>query len=156
MPEVTVTARTTRALDDVCALISDFARYQDRTDAVVEVLVHPGDADGGTVSEWTVRFRDGLLRWTERDVVDPARRTIASEQLTGDFAVFRGRWAMTPDAAGATVVFDAEFDLGIPSLSALIDPVATATLRGTILQILSGTLDEEIVPSDLPDHARRT
>lgn len=151
MPQITIAARTPRDPADVYARIRDFADYPRQTDAVVEVLVHPVDADGALVSEWTVRFRNGLLRWTERDVFDDERRAIAFEQLSGDFAVFRGRWLVDADPVGATIVFDAEFDLGIPTLAALIDPVAEATLRSNILLILRGLLGDVTEHDLTPD-----
>jgi len=42
-------------------------------------------------SDWVVRFRRGLLRWTERDTVDSGRLRIGFEQVTGDFAALRTR-----------------------------------------------------------------
>ncbi|MEU7905457.1 SRPBCC family protein [Actinoplanes sp. NPDC049118] len=151
MPQITIAVRTPRDPADVYERIRDFARYPQQTDAVVEVLVHPVEADGGLVSEWTVRFRNGLLRWTERDVFDDERRSIVFEQLSGDFATFRGRWLIDADGDGATIVFDAEFDLGIPTLAALIDPVAEATLRSNILLILRGLLGDVTEHDLTPD-----
>ena len=70
--------------------ISDFARYPSMVDTVREVVVAEPDSDGSIRSQWTVRFRSGLLQWTERDVLDAAERTItftsaakASLQATG-------------------------------------------------------------------------
>jgi ribosome-associated toxin RatA of RatAB toxin-antitoxin module len=120
--------------------ITDFARYPELTTAVREVGVHPPDADGSVVSEWTVYFRNGLLRWTERDAFDHATRTITFEQLSGDFETFTGGWAVAENAGGAVITFDATFDLGIPSLADILEPVAEATLRSNILTILRGLL----------------
>ena len=46
--------------------ISDFARYPSMVDTVREVVVAEPDSDGSIRSQWTVRFRSGLLQWTER------------------------------------------------------------------------------------------
>ena len=43
---------------------------------------------------------------------------------------------------GSSITFRAEFDLGIPSLASIIDPVAQSTLRSNILRILTGLLGE--------------
>jgi len=125
--------------------ISDFARYVELTDAVRKIVLHPPELDGRIVSEWTVRFRKGLLWWTERDRLDPVNRTIDFEQISGDFASFTGSWRVEPAGGGSEVTFEAQFDLGIPTLAELLDPVASSTLRDNIAIILRGLLGE-IVP----------
>jgi ribosome-associated toxin RatA of RatAB toxin-antitoxin module len=122
--------------------ISDFARYVELTTTVREVVVHPADPDGSVVSDWTVHFRNGLLCWTERDTFDPQRLTIHFNQLSGDFERFEGDWLVEPAGAGARVVFDAVFDLGMPTLADILDPVAAATLQDNILVILHGLLGD--------------
>ncbi|MEJ3745472.1 SRPBCC family protein [Actinomycetes bacterium KLBMP 9797] len=124
------------------ARISDFARYVELTETVREVVLHPPEPDGSLVSEWTVRFRNGLLRWTERDTFDPRALSIEFTQLSGDFLSFEGTWRVRPAERGSLVVFDAWFDLGIPTLADILDPVAAATLRGNIALILRGLLGE--------------
>lgn len=119
-------------------LIGDFARYPELTDAVEEVRVSPPDTDGSVVSEWLVHFRTGLLKWTERDVFDPARRVISFVQLSGDFDAFAGQWRVDEHDAGSEIRLDATFDLGIPTLADLLDPLAEATFRANILRILTG------------------
>lgn len=135
---------------DAYARISDFARYPELTETVESVVVRPPEADGGLVSEWTVHFRNGLMKWTERDVLFPDRLAIEFEQLTGDFAVFGGTWTVSADGDGSLVVFDAGFDLGIPTLAAILDPVAESALRVNILKILQGLLGDaqEVLATD--------
>ncbi len=127
--------------DEAYARISDFARYPAMTDTVRDVTVAEPDSDGSVVSDWTVRFRKGLLRWTERDMLDRSARTIAFTQLQGDFHRFEGQWRVIPnDGDGAILAFTATFDLGMASIEALLDPIAEATLRSNILLILEGLL----------------
>ncbi len=125
------------------ARISDFARYPELTDAVLAVDLDPGQTDGSSiVSTWTVRFRKGLLCWTERDTLDPAAGTIAFTQMSGDFEVFEGTWRVSTSDGGALVEFTAGFDLGMPTLADILDPVAEAALRDNILLILRGLIGE--------------
>ena len=139
MPDVAVTATVPGSCPDaVFATVADFASYAQHTDAVREVVVRP--VDSGTESDWEVNFRSGVLAWTERDVVDPAGRRIAFEQLDGDFAAFTGSWAIEPDGDGAIVRFEAFFDLGMPSLAPMIDPIAARTLTENVRAILGGLL----------------
>jgi ribosome-associated toxin RatA of RatAB toxin-antitoxin module len=126
--------------DRVFELIREFSRYPELTDAVEKVVVNDPDPDGSVVSEWLVHFRKGLLNWTERDYFFPEQREIRFAQISGDFDVFEGQWHVDPDGSGCAVRFDASFDLGIPTLAELLDPVAEAALRSNILRILGGLL----------------
>ncbi len=139
MPEVAVTAVVPGARpDEVFAAVADFAAYPRHTDAVRDVVVRP--AGGVVESDWEVNFRNGILAWTERDAVDPSARKIAFEQLDGDFAVFSGSWTVEPDGDGAVVRFEATFDLGMPSLAPMVDPIAERALVENIRAILGGLL----------------
>jgi ribosome-associated toxin RatA of RatAB toxin-antitoxin module len=138
--------------------ISHFAEYPALTDVVTDVEVTEPEADGSVVSTWTVRFRNGLLWWTERDSFDPEARAISFTQLKGDFHLFEGSWSVQPaedGGPGSLVVFDSAFDLGMPTLKDILDPVAETTLRQTILVILQGLLgeiEEAELPVLTPDH----
>ncbi|MFE0046404.1 SRPBCC family protein [Streptomyces albireticuli] len=143
MPTVTLRVLAPAiAPTDAYARISDFARYPELTATVESVVVRPPSPDGSVLSEWAVHFRNGLMKWTERDTFSPEASAIAFEQVSGDFATFRGTWGVGADGAGTLVRFDAEFDLGIPTLAAILDPVAEAALRDNILKILEGLLGE--------------
>lgn len=123
--------------------VQDYERYTEYTDTVRSVTVTPDGAD--TVeSAWEVHFRSGLLRWTERDVMDPVARRITFDQLTGDFASFTGQWDVTQVGPDAGVLFTCEFDLGIPSLEPIINPVAMRALDESMGLILRGLLGEDI------------
>jgi len=129
--------------DEAYQRISQFERYPEMTAAVEDVVVQPDSDDGWVYSEWTVHFRNGLLRWSERDALDPEQRKITFEQVTGDFAEFSGTWLVEPTPAGTVVTFSATFDLGIPTLAPILDPVAEAALRNNIRLILAGLLGSE-------------
>ena len=139
MPDVAVTAAVPGATpDDVFSAVADFASYAAHTDTVREVVVTT--VGGALESAWEVNFRNGVLAWTERDVVDLGARRIDFEQVDGDFVVFTGTWAVEPDGDGSTVRFTASFDLGMPSLAPMIDPIAVRALVESVQSILSGVL----------------
>jgi len=123
--------------------ISDYPRYTDYTDAVREIRIDRREGNDIT-STWTVNFRNGVLCWTERDRMDPVRLNIDFEQLTGDFAVFTGTWRVEQIGAEVEVRFTADFDLGMPSLAAIIDPIAEDALLENIRSILRGLLGDAV------------
>ncbi|MGX1129051.1 ribosome-associated toxin RatA of RatAB toxin-antitoxin module [Streptomyces glaucescens] len=124
--------------------ISDFRRYPELTGTVRDVQVETLP-DGSVVSDWTVLFRGGLMRWRERDTLSPATDSLTFEQLSGDFQTFEGSWRCAPHDEGTLVTFTADFDLGIPTLADILDPVAESTLRTNIAQILAGLVDAKVV-----------
>ena len=93
------------------------------------------EAGGTRVSHWETRFRNGILRWTQRDVLDPEARTMTFALSEGDAETLEGQWRIEPaetPQAGCLIHFACDFDLGIPSLSEFLDPVAVRLLRETV------------------------
>ncbi|ALO08227.1 SRPBCC family protein [Streptomyces goshikiensis] len=144
MPQVTLDALIPAATaGSVFDLLRDFAAYPKYTDAVREVIVT--DTGSDTIdSQWSVNFRNGVLCWTERDIIDAEALTIDFTQTDGDFDTFSGSWNVIQDDEATTVRFTATFDLGMPSLAALIDPIACDALLEAITLILRGLLGEHI------------
>lgn len=129
--------------DVVFARISDFENYPKHTKAVREVVIV--EMDGVTLtSAWSVNFRNGVLRWTERDRFDHRNRVIEFTQLDGDFKRFNGGWRVAQKLDVVEVEFFAIFDLGMASLEAILDPIAEQALRDSIELILRGLLGERI------------
>jgi len=128
--------------DEAYRRLIDFDRYPELTSTVRSVDIERSDSADVLVSSWAVDFRGGILHWTERDSLDRVARLLSFEQIVGDLDVFAGRWHVVPDGAGCRVLFDAELDMGIPSLAAIIDPIARNALRDNVLLILSGLLGQ--------------
>lgn len=146
------TASSTITPDAAFDLIADFARYSDLVDEVNSVTVHTHEA-GHLLSDWEVRFRNGPLRWSEVDYVQPELRRIVFEQTTGDFQTFRGVWSVEPVDAGCEVKFEATFDFGIPSLAGILEPIATKVLKEGIAIVVHRLLPDAAVVGDPQTHA---
>lgn len=133
---VAVHGLTDVTADEAFRRLADYSRYPQHTSTVhsVEVFQRAGE----TFSEWCVDFRGGVLRWVERDEADPVSRVLAFAQVEGDLDRFDGEWRVEPEVAGCRISFTAEMDLGIPSLAAIVDPVARQALDGNIRMILAG------------------
>ena len=141
----TVSIRTTvhREPAEIYRLLADFRAYPRHMPSVRKVDVAEGDGRQ-CVSSWEVDFRDGILKWTERDVFSPEKLRIEFSQIEGDLDVFSGYWqvASNDDGDGGSVVFCARFDLGIPSLAAFLEPVAQKALEENVEKILNGLFGE--------------
>ena len=149
---ITVSVEAVAAVDadEAYRRLIDFDRYPELTSTVLSVDVEHGGADDVLLSSWAVNFRGGILHWTERDSLHRATRVLTFEQIVGDLDVFTGRWQVLPDPVGCRVTFDAELDMGIPSLAAIIDPIARNALRDNVLLILSGLLGNLRTPAGDP------
>jgi ribosome-associated toxin RatA of RatAB toxin-antitoxin module len=117
-------------------ILCNFERYPDHSPEVRSVVIESNNGD--RYSTWETTFRNGILRWKERDMFDPESNTIAFEQTEGDIEHFSGWWKIADEGAGCKVRFWAQFDMGVPSLSHIIDPIAEQALRENIIAILQG------------------
>lgn len=148
MPDVNIHARIRgRTPADVLAAATEFARWPDMSDAVVSVRVEPGD-DGGSRSFWEVIFREGILQWSQADRPDGDAR-LAFELLEGDPLVWHGAW--TAEAAGdaALLRLEAEFDLGMPSLSHVLDPMGVEAIEDAVRSVLNTLFGDDVVELQL-------
>jgi Polyketide cyclase / dehydrase and lipid transport len=119
--------------DDAFGVLRELDRHV-REGEVILSLTLDGDGDTRT-SHWETRFRAGILRWSQRDVLDAETRTMAFALSEGDAETLEGEWRIEPaetPQAGCLIHFSCDFDLGIPSLSEFLDPVAVRLLRETV------------------------
>lgn len=143
MRTVQIMARVAADADRIFDRIRAFERYPELTAAVRDVAVTTGP-DGLLLSDWEVGFRDGILRWSEEDRIDAEQRTITFRQTTGDFETFEGVWSVEPADDGCVVRMISTFDLGIPTLAEMLEPIAESALRESIGSILTGLIDEPL------------
>jgi len=114
---------------------TDYRRWPAASEAVRSVQVDEL-GDGVAVSVWEVTFRGGLMRWSERDVLDADALEQRFTLIEGDPHDFSGAWSATPRADGCTLQVRGEFDLGMPSLRHVLDPIAIEALEEAIADVL--------------------
>jgi hypothetical protein len=129
--------------ETVLRRVTDFVGWPNASDSVrsVAVIEREGDSE---VTEWEVIFREGLLRWTERDWIDVPANRAAFELIEGDPHLFSGVWDVVPEERGSTLTFDAEFDLGMPSLAHVLDPIAVEAIEDAIESVLRGLYGDDL------------
>ena len=136
MPKVEVEKRVEAVNPyDVFERMRDFGSYPTIASAVRHIEVEDV-GDGTLLSRWEVTFRRGVMKWVERDEIDPENRAIRFQQLEGDLSDFSGDWRVTSSNGSVTIQFVAEFDLGIPTLAAMLDPVAEEALRENVTELI--------------------
>ncbi len=117
--------------------LADYDRYPELVEIVRKVEVE-STGSGSATSRWEVAFQTGILEWSELDEFDAQERTIRFEANGGDPEHYSGLWRVRETDDGSVVFFSADFDLGMPTFSAVIEPVAERTLRENVLAIVRG------------------
>lgn len=117
---------------------------------VKSVVLESTDDPDTMISHWELYFRNGLLEWSERDHYDEASTTLRFEQIAGDFDEFHGSWEVSPmpDTTGESAVrvrFTATFDFGVPSVEAMIEPVAAKLLEESVRRVISELFSKSAV-----------
>jgi ribosome-associated toxin RatA of RatAB toxin-antitoxin module len=128
MPTVTCSIEIAGAsMAKVWDALCDFESYPHTMQDVIEVQILKSTATESH-SSWRVLLNGSELTWTERDVYD-APYGIVFEQLEGDLETYRGAWVLLPLDDRVKVTLEIEFELGIPSLAALLDPIGIEAIR---------------------------
>ncbi|QOQ77179.1 SRPBCC family protein [Pseudomonas poae] len=138
MQEVNIQAHIPHACaDEVFASISDFSNYVIQCKPVLKITVEKV-SEYVSLTSWEVEFHSGILKWQERDTFNPQTREIHFEQFAGDVDHFSGTWQVLPDGKDSIITFKSRFDLGLPMLADMLDPVAKTAIRDNINSIITG------------------
>ena len=122
-------------VEEAFSLVRDYSRHALLSDAVRNVTVEE-QPDGTIISHWEVNFRKGILVWSEFDEFDFATHTLRFRRRDGDPETLDGTWAVHEDPAGegCVVIFEAEFDIGIPTMREMLEPLAARTMQDNVVQ----------------------
>ncbi|WP_438318229.1 type II toxin-antitoxin system RatA family toxin [Streptomyces sp. HUAS TT3] len=107
--------------------LEDYADYMENVESVAVL----GESETGTrTSEWSVLLKGSVLEWVEEDELDEDRRVMSFSQVSGDLDEFTGYWRVDDAGDGTSVVvFSVDFEIGIPLLADMLNPVAAKALR---------------------------
>jgi len=94
--------------------------------------------DGWCEAAWEAVAAGRTFRWTERDEYDDEACRIRYRQVAGDLKKFEGEWRFLPHPEGTEAVLTVDFDLGIPMLAALLNPVLVKVVEMNCDNLLGG------------------
>ncbi len=138
MNEVSLNAHVpSQSAQQVYAAISNFSVYPQLCESVRNIEIEAID-EHEVLSHWEVNFHSGILKWQERDVFDRDNLHIHFRQTAGDIEHFSGSWQVSETDGGASIAFRSCFDLGLPMLADMLDPVARQAIRDNISAIIHG------------------
>lgn len=129
---------------DVWLSVVDIASYPEFMPQVLAIDVLQQDSLEEAIvrrSAWTVLFNGSELKWVQQDRIYEDREEIQYEQIEGDLAVWRGRTRLLEGSVGPIVRYEIEFDLGVPALAAMLDPLAERAVRANCEQMLAALVE---------------
>jgi ribosome-associated toxin RatA of RatAB toxin-antitoxin module len=147
MPTVDVSLSIGVPAQEAWSTVIDVESYPECMDVVrsVEILADLGGNRRRT--GWSVLLRGSVLEWVEQEYLDHDAMVITFEQQSGDLEQFSGGWSVRPAAVDrCEVTLHVEFDIGIPLLADMLNPVAEGALRDSAKAMLLG-LEHRIVGS---------
>jgi hypothetical protein len=84
------------------------------------------------------------MKWSERDRLDIDALVHSFELIEGDPLVFRGTWRAEADGERCRLTHEAEFDLGMPSLGHVLDPMAVEALEDALASVARGLFGDAV------------
>ncbi|MFE3578247.1 type II toxin-antitoxin system RatA family toxin [Streptomyces vinaceus] len=130
MPHVEVTLPIQAPAADAWRAVTRLEDYADYMENVESVTVLGATPAGARTSEWSVLLKGSVLEWVEEDELDEERRVMSFSQVSGDLDEFTGYWRVDDAGDGTSVVvFSVDFEIGIPLLADMLNPVAAKALR---------------------------
>ncbi|WP_460806062.1 type II toxin-antitoxin system RatA family toxin [Nocardiopsis aegyptia] len=135
MPTVTTSHTSGASPEEVWEALLDSESYAGYMDEVREIKVISWEGDR-RVSRWSVLLKGSELEWEEEESIDTARKRIDFHQTEGDLAYFTGYWQVTAVPEGTNAQLHVEFDIGIPMMSDMLNPVAARALEDNSQAIL--------------------
>lgn len=142
MPLVEVSEVIAAPLARVWEVVNDIASYPRLMEHVRSVKMLESSPTH-RLSEWEVDLKGCVMRWVEREQIDAARHRIDYRLVEGDLASFEGFWQLEPLTAGSSrATVSATFDIGIPMLADMLNPVCERAIRDNSLRMLTSVATE--------------
>ncbi|WP_055480119.1 SRPBCC family protein [Sphaerimonospora mesophila] len=132
-------------IEYVWNVVCDLEKHPEYMADVLEIRYLERNAETA-LSSWRVLLNGSELTWEEKDVFHPPYR-IDFDQTDGDLEVFRGSWTLKEIEDGVNVVLEIEFDLGIPSLAAVLDPVGIQAIHSNSRSMLTAISERRPEPA---------
>ena len=128
MPYVEVSLLVSAAREIIYPILKDMEKYPEFMKDLVSVRVLSRD-NNTTITHWISNVDGRIIEWKEQDVFDDENMHIAYCQLEGDLKKMQGEWILQPFTEGTEIKLTVDFDLGIPMLSGLLNPILKSKVR---------------------------
>jgi len=128
MPNIEVSTVVRGDINKIWSIVSDMESYPEFMPNLVSVDIEER-SENTTVSKWVSNVDGKVIAWTEKDVFFQDKHRIEYHQISGDLKKFEGFWQLTDTPDGVSILLTVDFDLGIPMLSTLLNPILKKKVR---------------------------
>jgi ribosome-associated toxin RatA of RatAB toxin-antitoxin module len=136
MPTVTTDSVSRHPIDRVWNAVLAIDTFPSYMEEVLDVQVIEVAA-GTRRSKWSVLLKGSVLEWEEEEFISPERHEIEFKQTEGDLAYFNGYWRVLEHDGSTHITLHVDFDIGIPLLADMLNPVAARALEENSRKILA-------------------
>lgn len=129
MPYVEVSTLVRGDIDAIWNIVSDMPSYPNFMPNLVSVEVVEKESEAVTSTKWVAKVDGRVLTWVEKDFFDRDKYRIEYHQVSGDLKKFQGYWQLENTEDGVSITLTVDFDLGIPMLDMLLNPILKKKVR---------------------------
>jgi len=139
MPEVNIDLDIRAPIERVWDLLLDLESYEESMDNVRWTRLVGADNEHTRRAEWSVLLKGSILEWEEEESLDHDAHKVVFKQLRGDLEFFDGYWSLEELGSNETHAhFEVVFEIGIPMLAEMLNPVAQRSLQESCFEMLRG------------------
>jgi ribosome-associated toxin RatA of RatAB toxin-antitoxin module len=139
MPEVALDLEIRAPSDVAWAAVLDIERYPELMTNVVAVKILEWETPVVRRSKWAMIIKGATLVWQDRETIDHEALTVRFTQVTGDLERFEGAWELQRRESHLTyVTLRISFEIGVPLLTEMLNPVAKRALYDNAKEMLEG------------------
>ncbi|HEX8742797.1 MAG TPA: SRPBCC family protein [Thermoleophilaceae bacterium] len=139
MPEVSLDMDIRASIDTVWAAVLDIERYPEVMTNVVSVNIEEWEEPTVRRTEWAMIIKGATLVWRDREFIDHDKHTVRFTQVSGDLERFEGAWELDEKEQALTHVrLRISFEIGVPLLAPMLNPVARRALYDNATEMLEG------------------
>lgn len=145
MPDIDLQMEIKAPAACVWQAVVDIEGYPEAMENVrrVEIIEEHGPAM--RKSAWSVTLKGSILEWEEIERIDRQRMRMTFNQLSGDMEMLDGEWRVESRGDHDTHVrLGMSFEIGIPLLADMLNPVAERSLHDNCLEMLLGVEREAL------------
>lgn len=145
MPNVRIERDVNAPADQLWRTILDVERYPDSMESVRSVEILAEESQQKRRIAWSVSLKGSILEWEEVEQIDHEALSVVFHQLAGDMQHLEGTWRLTRLSTDQTrVTLNVSFEIGIPLLAEMLNPVAERSFYENCDEMLNGVEREAL------------
>jgi ribosome-associated toxin RatA of RatAB toxin-antitoxin module len=139
MPKVNIDQDIRAPIERVWDSVLDIESYAESMDNVRSIRLVESNGEGVRRAAWSVLLKGSILEWEEEERLDHEAHKVVFKQLRGDLEFFDGYWMLEELGPNETRAhFELNFEIGIPMLAEMLNPVAQRSLEENCAEMLRG------------------